>query len=81
MADLFDPPQRKQMDPVNVEGDPAYKKHRIHVKRLPSGVFVVSVVHYTAKGSEVENLRGEYVSRDEAIGGARQHVDNHSHDE
>ena len=60
---------------IDLKGEGIYKKHRIHTTRLFSGVWVASVVHFGAKGSGVETVRGEYQTRDEAVAAAKRHID------
>jgi len=60
-----------------------YKRHRIHITQLLSGVWVVSVVKLgrgreLGGGPPVERIRGEYGSEAEAVSAAKQHVDRES---
>ena len=60
---------------IDLEGEGVYKKHRIHTARLFSGVWVASVVHFGAKGSGVETVRGEYQTHEEAVSAAKRHIE------
>jgi len=61
---------------MDLKGEGVYKKHRIHVSQLKSGIYVVSVVHFGApQGSGVETLRGEYRTREEAVTAAKAYID------
>jgi hypothetical protein len=68
---------------MDLKGSGVYKMHRIHTTRLPSGVWVVSIVKLgVAKddariggGPPVERIRGEYRSQGEAVSAAKQFVD------
>ena len=60
---------------IDLKGEGVYKQHRIHIARLFSGVWVASVVHFGAKGSGVETVRGEYKTREEAVAAAEAHID------
>jgi len=60
---------------VDLEGEGVYKRHRIHVAELPSGVWVASAVHFGASDSGVERVRGEYPTKADAIAAAKAHID------
>ena len=68
---------------MDLKGSDVYKQHRIHTTRLPSGVWVVSIVKLgVAKdnagvggGPPVERIPGEYRSQGEAVSAAKQYVD------
>ena len=60
---------------VDLKGDAVFQRHRIHISQLVSGVYVVSIVHFGAQDSGVENLRGEYRTREEAMAAAKQHIE------
>ncbi len=60
---------------MDLEGEGVHKKHRMHVSRLESGVYVASVVHFSAQGSGVETVRGQYSTREEAVAAAKALID------
>ena len=68
---------------MDLKGSGVYKMHRIHTTRLPSGVWVVSIVRLGVArddarfggGPPVERIRGEYRSQAEAVSAAKQYVD------
>ncbi len=60
---------------MDLQGEGIYKRHRIHVTELPSGVWVASAVHLGAPGSGVERIRGEYATKAEAIIAAKMEID------
>jgi hypothetical protein len=60
---------------INLEGDGVYRNHRIHTSQLFSGVWVASVVHFGARDSGVESVRGEYRTHDEAVSAAKRHIE------
>jgi hypothetical protein len=60
---------------IDLEGDGVYRNHRIHTSLLFSGVWVASVVHFGARDSGVERVRGEYPTHDEAVLAAKQHIE------
>jgi hypothetical protein len=49
-----------------------YRQHHIHTLRLISGVWVASVV---APGGNVEHLRGDFPTHEDAVKGAKQSID------
>ncbi len=65
----------KRLQPVDLQSDAVYRRYRIHVAQLTSGAHVVAVVRFGVPGSGVENLRGDYGTRDEAILAAKRHID------
>jgi hypothetical protein len=66
---------------TDLKGEGVYKNHRIHTARLFSGVWVASVVHFGAKGSGVETVRGEYQTHEQAVTAAKRHIDQEQKEE
>ncbi len=71
---MADPINRKWTK-VDIQGEGVYKRHRIHVAQLPSGVWVAEAVHFGASDSGVERVSGEYRTREEAVAAAKWHID------
>ena len=57
------------------EAEEVYKRCLIHVYRLLRGVYAAVVVRIRASGSRLENVRGEYRTRDEAVVAAKAQID------
>jgi hypothetical protein len=60
---------------IDLQGEGVYKRHRIHVVQLPSGVWVAEAVHFGANDSGVERVKGEYLAKAEAVAAAKKHID------
>ena len=60
---------------IDLEGDGIYRHHRIHTSYLFSGVWVAAVVHFGARDSGVETVRGEYGTHDEALSAAKRYIE------
>ncbi len=68
---------------MNLHEDEVYQNHRIHTMRLPSGVWLVSLVKLGAPGAStrpytgppVVRVPGEYASEMEAVLVAKRYID------
>jgi hypothetical protein len=63
-----------------LKGYGVYKGHRIHLSRLHSGSWLISLVRLgvsqaAAAGAPVENVRGQYASEEDAVSAARAYID------
>ncbi len=63
-----------------MHGYGVYKGYRIHLSRLQSGSWLISLVRLGVSrtalaGPPVENVRGQYASEDEAVSAARAYID------
>jgi hypothetical protein len=60
---------------TDLQGEGVYKRHRIHVSELQSRRWLAAAVHFGARDSGVECIKGEYATKAEAIAAAKRHVD------
>jgi hypothetical protein len=68
---------------AQLKQSPVYKEHRIHIKPLPSGLWIASIVNFGKRKlantdsltAAVNRVPGEYDSDQEAIEAAKRYID------